>query len=465
MIGASSNPQKFGGIFLRSLLTFGYLGKVYPVNPRESQINGLKTYSRVGDITEAVDFATITIPAEGVPDAVDECLAKGIRAVQIITSGFREVGEEGQKLEEQLVKIASKGIRIVGPNCFGVYSPAGGLTMLPGEDFPKESGSVAFISQSGDCSFRFTHSAKGRRICLSKVISYGNACDVNECDLLEYLYQDPETKVIAGYIEGVRDGPRFFRLLKEVCKTKPVIIWKGGLTTGGARAVSSHTGSLGGEESVWNALFRQSGAIRVDGINEITDSVLAFLHLGQHRGRRVAVVGGAGGIGVAAADGCERAGISVPVFPRELQKKLASIIPSVYSGLRNPVDMGNPSPPAGMLKAVLETVYAEGDVDTVIVDGFAVYTTSRNRRRGRNPEELAKVPVDIKKKFGKPIVVVLPLEANEADDVDDISSWRDACNYYLSEGIPVYPTLERAAKSLANLVGYYERRDAIASPD
>ncbi len=396
---------------------------------------------------------------------MEECLAKGVKAVQILTSGFREAGEEGQKLEEQLTKIAARGIHIVGPNCFGVYSPAGTLTMLPGEDFPKESGPVAFISQSGDWSFRFARSAMKRKILMSKIVSYGNACDVNECDLLEYLYQDLDTRVIAGYIEGVKDGPRFFKILKKVCQTKPVIFWKGGLTRDGARAVSSHTGSLGGEEAVWNALFRQSGAMRVDGINEITDAVLAYLHLGQHVGRKVAVVSGAGGIAVAAADGCERAGISLPVFPGELQKKLGSIIPSVYAGLRNPVDMGNPFPPAGMLKAVLEALLTEADLDAVILDGFALYSTLRSRRMGRNPEELAKVPVDIKKKFGKSVVMVLPLEANEFDEVGDVGSWRDACNYYLGEGIPVYPTLERAAKALANLAGYYEHRDAIASPD
>lgn len=468
MIGASADAQKFSGRFLRVLLAFGYAGKVYPVNPREREIFGLQTYPRVGDIPEPVDFATITVPAQGVPEIVEECLAKGIKAAQILTAGFREISEEGRKLEEQIIKAAGKGIRIIGPNCFGVYSPAGGLTILPGEDFPKEGGPVGFISQSGGYAVRVPQRAKGWGIRFSKVVSYGNACDVNECDLLEYLHQDPETKVITGYIEGVKDGPRFFKLLREICQSKPVILWKGGLTQGGARAVRSHTGSLGGEEAAWNAAFRQSGAIRVNSLEELLDTILAFLYIAPHRGRRVCAVGGGGGITVAAADACERAGLFVPLFPPQLQKKLASIVPPVGSSVRNPVDIGGPSPLPAMLRAVLENVLNEGDVDTVIVDELQMSVASpsmkaREKQFRGNIRELAQVPVDVKKRFGKPIVMVLPVEATGADTLELEGSRRHICDYYLGEGMPVYLTLERAAKALANLIGYYERCDTVLS--
>ncbi len=467
VIGASADPRKFGGRFLRALLSFGYSGKVYPVNPQESQILGLKTYSRVGDIPESVEFATITVPAQAVPGVVEECLAKGIKAVQILTAGFREISEEGQKLEDQLTKIAARGIRIVGPNCFGVYCPAGGLTILPGEEFSRESGPVAFISQSGGHAARVPRRANGWGIRFSKLISYGNACDVNEADLLEYLYQDPETKVITGYLEGVRDGPRFFKLLQEVSQTKPVILWKGGLSQSGARAVQSHTGSLGGEEAVWDAFFQQSGAIRVSSLEELLDTVLAFLYLAPHRGRRVGVVGGGGAISVAASDACERAGLLVPLFSTELQKKLAAIVPPVGSSARNPVDVGSPFPAPSMLKAVLETVLTDSSVDTIIIDEIEMSASSPGmktweKQDGRNPEELARIPVEVKKRFGKPIVMVLPVEAMGADAVEFEGARRSVCDYYLREGIPVYLTLERASKALANLVGYYEHLDAVS---
>jgi len=301
--------RKFGGRVLQVSLDFGYKGQLYPVNPQESEVQGMKTYASVKDIPGPVDFASVAVPAQAVPGVVRECLEKGVKGVQVLSAGFREVGEEGAKLEKELAEIAARGIRIVGPNCFGVYSPDGGITILPGANLPKESGSVGFISQSGGYAIRVPRRAEGCGIKYSKVVSYGNACDINECDLIEYFYQDPQTEIITGYIEGVKDGPRLFRLLQEVCRKKPVILWKGGLTKGGARAVQSHTASLGGEEQVWDAVFRQTGAIRVTGLEELLDTTLAFLHLKPQAGRRVCPIGGGGGIGVAATDSCERMGL------------------------------------------------------------------------------------------------------------------------------------------------------------
>jgi acyl-CoA synthetase (NDP forming) len=466
VIGASADIRKFSGRYLRVLLAFGYQGKIFPVNPRESEIFGFKTYARVSDIPEPVDFATITVPAPVVPELVEECLAKGVKAVQILTSGFTEIGEEGRKLEERIMRAAAKGIRIVGPNCFGVYCPAGGLTILPGEDLPKDSGPVAFISQSGGYAIRMPRRASGLGIRFSKVVSYGNACDINECDLLEYFGQDSETKIITGYIEGVKNGPRFFKLLQEVTKTKPVILWKGGLTPGGARMVRSHTGSLGGEEAVWNAMFRQSNAIRANSLEELIDTTLAFIHLAHYRGRRISTVGGGGGITVAAADACERVGLSVPVFPLELQKKLAGMVPSVGTSTRNPVDVGSPFPMPNVLMSVLETVYAEGGVDMVIVDQIEMAGSSPSMQAQRqmidNTGELPQIPVEIKKRVGKPLAVVLPVEAISASDAELEGDRRKISDYYFANGIPVFLTLERTAKALANLVNYYERRDAIS---
>ena len=336
---------------------------------------------------------------------------------------------------------------------------------MPGQDFPRESGPVAFISQSGGHAIRFPRRASGWGIRFSKVASYGNACDVNECDLLEYLSEDPETKIITGYLEGVKDGPRFFHLLQEVTKSKPVILLKGGLTRGGARAVQSHTGSLGGEEAVWDALFKQSGTIRVSSPEELLDTTLAFLHLAPLRGRRICAVGGGGAITVGAADAFERVGLSVPLFPAELQKKLLSVMPSVGTSARNPVDVGNPFPSAASLRIVLETLLNDGNVDAVVIDELEMAIASPSMKKSndqflRNHEEMTRVPVEVKKSLDKPVVMVLPVEATGADVLEHEGDRRNIRNYYLNEGIPVYLTLDRAARALANLIGYYEHHDA-----
>jgi acyl-CoA synthetase (NDP forming) len=467
VIGASSNLRKFGGRVLQVSLTFGYSGRLYPVNPQEAEVQGMKTYASVKDIPGPVDFASIAVPAQAVPGVVQECLEKGVKAVQVLSAGFREAGEEGAKLEKELVEIAARGIRIVGPNCFGVYSPDGGITILPGANLPKESGPVGFISQSGGYAIRVPRRSEGLGIKYSKVVSYGNACDINECDLIEYFYHDPKTEIIAGYIEGVKDGPRFFKLLQEVCRKKPVILWKGGLTKGGARAVQSHTASLGGEEQVWDAVFRQTGAIRVTGLEELLDTTLAFLHLKPQSGRRVCPIGGGGGIGVAATDSCERMGLSVPVFPPELQKKLMSIVPAAGASARNPVDVASPGPPPQMLREVMETVATEADIDIIIVDEIemAMFVPPGNELM-RPPEmarEVAQVPVDIKNRYGKPVVMVLPVENIGTATLEAEGARRRVCDYFLEQGLPVYLTLERAARALVNFTGYHQRNAVMSS--
>ncbi len=467
VIGASASEHKFGGRFLKTLLNFGYSGKVYPVNPQESEVLGLKTYARVGDIPEPVEFASIAVPARAVPGVVEECLAKGVKAIQVLSAGFRELGEEGARMERDLALMAARGIRIVGPNCFGVYCPGGGMTILPGENLSRETGPVGFISQSGGYAVRVPRRADGLGIRFSKAVSYGNACDINECDLLEYFLEDPETDIITGYLEGVRDGPRFFRVLKEVCRSKPVIIWKGGLTQGGARAAHSHTASLSGEEAIWEAVFRQTGAIQVNNLEELLDTTLAFIHLEPQMGRRICSVGGGGAIGVAAADTWERAGLSVPLFPPELEKKLLAIIPAVGASAKNPVDVGGPFPMPPMFRGVLETVCTDADIDILVVDEIEMASALPGSKQQFRPPELLgetiQIPLDIKNRFGKPVVIVMPVEAISTDSLESEGERRKIRDFYLQNGIPVYLTKERAGKALANLTGYYQHRNTVLS--
>lgn len=463
VIGASADERKFGGGFLSALKEFGFGGKIYPVNPKGTEILGLKMYPNVRDIPETVDLAHIMVPARFVPRVLEDCVAKGVKAAQIFTAGFSETGEEeGRRLEEEVVKIARNGIRLIGPNCFGVYCPASGLTLLPGYDFPKESGPVAFLSQSGGYAAEFSREAKGWGIRFSKVISYGNACDLNEADFLEYLAQDPETKIITAYMEGPRDGRRFLRLVREVSRSKPVIIWKAGLTKAGARAVSSHTGSLSGDESTWDALFRQSGAIRVKSVEELIDTTVAFLHLPPTTGRRVAVIGGGGGISVAASDACEYVGLSVPPFAPEIREQLRLTLPPAGNSVRNPVDVGTPVTPPEIMQKVLEIAAGVDDIDTIIATQALHYILSGRLSflfdtGGSFVQDSVNAPVNVKRRFGKPVVMVLPVGSDEVEMIDAEKGRREIRATYLDAGIPVYPTLERAARAIAHVIEYYEK--------
>jgi acyl-CoA synthetase (NDP forming) len=449
VIGASTS-LKFGSFFVTSLQGFGFKGKIYPVNPRSSEIFGLKAYPNVKDIPEDVDLAAISIPARFVPGVLEDCVEKGVKAAEIFTAGFSELGEkEGIELERKIVKIAKKGIHIVGPNCFGVYCPESGLTLLPGYDFSKESGNVAFIGQSGGYSADFCMQAKGWGIHFSKLISYGNASDLNEADYIEYFSEDPETKIITAYIEGVRDGRRFFEIVQEVTLEKPVIIWKGGLTNVGARAVASHTGSLGGGERIWNAFFEQSGAIQANNLEELIDMTITFLYLPLDIGRNFSVIGGGGGITVAAADACERMGISIPTFTPETQKRLREVLPQVGNSVRNPLDMGAPIIPLNDFRRILEIAAEDPQIDMLIIDQSPYVTYM-----GLSLRRLSEIPAKIREEYGKPVVVILHPTVTDVGMLKAEGEWRKVKDRYLSMGIPVYLSLERAAKALSNLIRY-----------
>lgn len=463
IVGVSTSEVKFGGRFLKSLIEFGYEGRIYPVNPKASEILGLRMYASIGEIPGPVDMAYIMVPARLVPQALEDCLAKGVKAAQIFTSGFSETGEEeGRLLEAELARLAKRGIRIIGPNCFGVYCPEGGLTLLPGGEFPRESGPVGFITQSGGHAVELGRLARSTGIRFSQVVSYGNACDVNESDLLAYLGRDSKTRIIAMYLEGPREGRRFLRLVDEIAKEKPVLIWKAGLTGAGARAVHSHTASLAGEEAVWDALFARTAALPVHSFDELVDAIVAFLSLPPTTGRRVGVVGGGGGISVAAADACDAAGLEVPPLSKETQERLRSVLAFAGTAVRNPVDIGAPIMPPPIFERVMEAVAADESVDTVIATQAMYHALAGTL--GPPPDEMAAfvgglvgAPVKVRERYGKPVVIILPVGGDELDMLDAEKGRREIRDTYLESGIPCYTTLERAAKAVAHVVRYNEK--------
>ena len=305
IIGVSSqgNPYDWGGRrFLQYLLNQGFEGNIYPVNPKGGKVFGLKIYPDIKDVPDPIDYVMSCISARQTPQLVKDCIAKEVKGVHIFASGFSESGtKEGKALEEEISSLVHQSnIRIIGPNCFGIYCPKAGLSYGP--DFSKECGSIALMCQSGGNSIYLVHEGLRRGIRFSKVISYGNACDVNESDLLEYFAGDPDTKIITAYIEGVKDGRRFYQVLKEVIKEKPIIILKGGITEAGATAAASHTGALAGSNEVWDALFRQAGIIRVYSLEELIDMTMTFNCLPLPSGKRTLVFGIGGGATVLATD-------------------------------------------------------------------------------------------------------------------------------------------------------------------
>jgi len=312
-----NNPQHWTRTFFDSLLEFQFEGPLYLVNPRGGEIRGIKVYRRLADIPQNIDYVISTVPAKAAAGLIEECAHKGVKAVHFCTAGFSETGqEEGVRLEAQLANLSIKtGIRVIGPNCMGIYCPESRISF--NIDFPKESGPVGFISQSGGNTGSLIRQVMSRGVRFSKVVSYGNACDLNETDFLEYLATDSETKIIGLYIEGVKDGRSFRQTLQKAAEEKVIVLLKGGITEGGARAVSGHTGALAGSEVIWDSLCKQLGIIQVYSLEEFADSLVTLRFMSAPRGRRVALIGAGGGSSVLIADEFERRGLKCHRSPRK----------------------------------------------------------------------------------------------------------------------------------------------------
>ncbi len=366
--GASNDPSKWGFRIFSNIVSGGFQGSIYAVNPNVPEVLNMKTYPRVTDIPGRVDLVVIVVPPPSVPPVMRDCAAKGVPAVVVITAGFAEVGGEGARLEQEITEIArSGGIRFVGPNCFGIINPHHKLyTQMP-PVFPPP-GPFGVISQSGNIIGTIARVLIQRAYGCSKCVSIGNQADLTAEDYLEYFAQDPLSKVILCYIEGFKDGARFFRVAKEVSKKKPIILLKAGHTPAGARAAQSHTASLAGSGAVIDAMCKQAGVIRVKSLDELVDVGIAFLRQPLPKGRRVGVVTAGGGWGVLAADACAEAGLEVVALPQETLQELDSFMPPWWSR-GNPVDLVAGTSGDNLFRAV-ETVLRCPVVDGVIMLGL-----------------------------------------------------------------------------------------------
>lgn len=465
IIGVSSKGSMFGSGILNALSAIGFEGGIYPVNPKGGEFNGRKIYKNINEIPAEIDFAIIAVPAEYVPAALEECRVAGVAGAEILSAGFSEAGtDKGRQLEEEIKRISARGIRVVGPNCFGIYCPASGLTLLPGPDLSRQSGPVGFLSQSGGMSIDFAHIGKWMGVTFSKVISFGNGADLRETELLEYLGDDPETRVIAMYIEGVKDGRAFFEVLKTVAAKKPVIINKGGLSQAGSRAVASHTASMGGSKVIWESLIRQAGAVQVDDLWEMAHTCLAFSLLPSQVYKGITIAGGGGALGVAGCDAADRFDLKLPLLEEDIRDAIMAVLPKPGSSANNPIDAANPFVHPEAYREVFLNSAKDEQVDAQILIQLFHHYKSVSAGMGvavkdiTPYQELSDVISSVIASTCKPIILVLPNFKQGMDSLDIEELIRDARDVFLSKNIPVFDDLNNALRALSRVSAYYERR-------
>ncbi|MGQ9674441.1 MAG: acetate--CoA ligase family protein [Chloroflexota bacterium] len=428
VVGASSSPTKFGYFFTQCFVEMGFT-RLYPINPRETEVLGLRAYPTVRDVPDEVDLAFVVTPTEAVLPVVADCGAKGVKGIVVYTSGFAEKGPEGARLQRQLVEVARQhGARIIGPNCMGIYAPKARLSYYPG--MPKESGAIAMISQSGSLSIFVVWTAQCKGLHFDTVVSCGNEADLNMADFLEYFGADPKVEIIAAYLEGMQDGRRFLRLARDISRRKPIIALKGGTTDRGGRAANSHTGALAGSNRVWKAVFDQAGIVTVDSLEEMVDALLVFSRVPAPSGPRVAIVSGPGGPAVLSADACAQEGLEVAELSEATKRRLAGLMPAVGTNPDNPVDLGmgtvmDPS----VYRLAIEVLAADRNVDVILAIGSC-------------DTSFGQVMVATRDAINRPLLVagLLPPER-----------FSEGYLYLTANGIAAYPDPRRAIRALARL--------------
>jgi len=425
VIGASTAPGKLGHDILANLKNGGFAGPIYPINPKADEILGLKAYPSVADAPEAPELAVVVIPARLVAGTLEQAAARGVMAAIVITGGFAEAGEEGERLQEELAQVVRKtGIRVIGPNCQGVNMPH--HRMCASWPLITTRGRIAFASQSGTVGAAFLDMAAAEHLGVSAFVSLGNRVDVDEAEVLSYFTADPETQVIALYLEGVKRPAYFLSALEEA--KKPVVILKAGRTTQGSRAAESHTKSLAGTDAVYEALFHKYRVHRADNLEELFDFAKALAYLPRPQGRRLMLTTSSGGAAILAIDEAETAGLSVPPPTPGLKERLRQMLPA-HCAVGNPVDLtGDAISTPHLYKEVMDAARSEYDAQVVIfgdpIPGAAAQVTP-----------------------GAPELVIF-LGGAEVE--------REERQKLYEKGVPVFPTPERGVRALAQFFRFEE---------
>ena len=447
IVGVPTGAYRFGGMsFLQKLQENNFPGRLYPVNPKAQEIRGLKAYPDLTSLPEVPDLAIVAVGARLVPSILHECGRIGLTHIHILTSGFKETGTpEGKRLEEKICSISrERGLKVIGPNCMGPYCPSSRVTAwgaIPGLDGP-----IGVISQSGGITQRFTEYTCSLGIGTNKAVSFGNGSVLSSSDYLQFMAEDKEIKVIAMYLESVQDGPRFFRLAREVSKEKPIVLWKGGESEAGAATAASHTGAMSGETQVWEGFFRQTGVIRVRSMDEWADTITALALLAPPKGKGVFLVGGGGGNSVAYSDTCVREGLEVPRLSDSTMGKLRKSVPVAGSIAGNPLDMFRVFQDSEYLAKILELGYGDPHISMIIVDRLIA------RKAFHLPDLPDSTPEVInflkERQNRKPTVFTVDSEGGDPELAGEGALMR---REFCEVGIPAFPSLERAVRALAHL--------------
>jgi len=435
VIGAAREAGKVGHDVLQNLIQYGYEGAIYPINPKAAEILGLRCYARVTDVPGEVEMAVVVVPARFTLGVVEDCAAKGVKALIIITAGFKETGRAGTELERQIAAVGRKsGMRIVGPNCLGVINTAVKMNASFAAGMP-EKGNIAFFSQSGAFGTAVLDWAIGERIGISKFISVGNKADVDETSLMAAIGDDKDSSVVLGYIESVENGALFMETARRVSKRKPIVLFKSGGSEAGARAASSHTGALAGSDKAYTAAFRQSGILRATEVVDMFDWGLAFSFQRRIGGPRVAIVTNAGGPGIIATDAVEAGTLKMADFRKETIEQLRQTLPPT-SNLYNPIDVIGDAK-ADRYKAAIMAALQDGNVD-----GLIVLLTPQT---STEPEATAQVIAAAASETEKPVVACFmggPMVSR-------------ASKILIEKRVPVYPFPERAVSAMDALYRQY----------
>jgi acyl-CoA synthetase (NDP forming) len=458
IVGASP----LGDMATRAHLRTKMRDRMFLVNPKYPELHGRKCYPSVLDIPGPLDYVIVSVNAGLVPKVIAECIDKGVKTAHIYTAGFSETGlAEGIELEKQIQKLADGKIRIIGPNCFGIYCPRSGLAIIP--ESSEEEGHVGVISQSGSVAESFSYFGKTKNIQFSKVVSYGNAIDLDCPDFLEYMADDPETKVIALYIEGSKNGRALKKALAYAATRKPIVAIKGGLTDNGNRVARSHTGQMTGTPEMWKSLFAQCGVVQVRNNDELMNATVAFSHAPLPRGNRVAMIANSGGFSVIQTDLCAAEGIEVPRFRDTSLQKLRQLVPLAGTSIGNPLDAWpiffKVSQKRGNLADIIKAVASDENIDSLVFmfDQFRYF----RRSLGKGAAEHMKVVIEMmlegsnycRDVLGKPVFLnacVDPFLEDEEDRNTNLVLKRA----FEQAGYPVYPSSEVTIRALAGLYKY-----------
>jgi acyl-CoA synthetase (NDP forming) len=453
VVGASTKGTALPNVFIRRIREFGFSGEIYPIHPSADEIDGLKAYRSLADTPHPVDYAYIAVSAAQIPSML--AAARGrVRYAQVISSGFGEV-DEGKALQEELAAAArAGGMRLLGPNCLGIYTPRGHVTFA--EIGPREVGPVGVISQSGGLGTDIIRRGLARGLKFSGLITVGNCADITPSDLLEFYLADAQTRVIGMYIETAKDGRRLFEILRAAQAAKPVVILKGGRTKQGIAAAASHTGSLAGDDRVWVALSRQTGCILVNTLDEFIDALLIFQALTPrpaHPTRRVVLFGNGGGTSVLATDYFARLALDVTPFGEQTQDALAALKLPPGTSITNPVDC-----PVGTLQQeegrvaekILDIIYGSGRPEALVMHlNLSAFV---GRTKPEVLDNLVAAALRVQEHYPGLAHFVLVLRSDGEPSLEERK--REFRAKAVALGVPVYDEMSNAGMALAALAAY-----------